>query len=133
MRMFLPLSSECKGIKSMEFEDLKPRNRTHMAVVACLVGFFGIHNFLLSNNVSGSIKIYLTLVALIAPDRIGLSIAIVDLLWILFDLWQICFVKALPEVRFIGSRKKAVLFVLGYLCLLTVLAILFFQNFSTQF
>lgn len=113
----------------MENEDLKPKNRTKMAVVACLCGFLGIHNFLLANKVSGCIKIYLTLVALIAPHRIGLSIAIVDLAWILFDLWQICFVSTLPEIRFVGSRRRAASFVLAYLSLAAVLATLFVRNF----
>ena len=54
----------------MELEDLKPRNRTKMAVAACLGGFVGAHNFMLANSVSGSIKIYLTLVALIAPHHV---------------------------------------------------------------
>lgn len=96
-----------------------------MAVVACLGGFFGVHNFLLANSVSGSIKIYLTLVAIIAPYHVGLSLAVVNLAWILFDLWQICFVQTLPEIRLEGSRKKAVLFVLTYMALATVLAIFY--------
>lgn len=96
-----------------------------MAVVACLGGFLGVHNFLLANSVSGSIKIYLTLVAVIAPHHVGLSLAVVNLAWILFDLWQICFVQTLPEIRLEGSRKKAVLFVLTYMALATVLAIFY--------
>ena len=114
----------------MENEDLKPKDRTKMAVVACLGGFFGIHNFLLSNDVSGCIKIYLTLVSLIAPHHIGLTIAIVDLAWILFDLWQICFLSTLPEIRFVGSRKKAALFVLAYFSLASILVVLFVRNFG---
>ncbi len=109
----------------MDFCELKPRNRTRMAVVACLGGFLGVHNFLLANSVSGSIKIYLTLVAVIAPHHVGLSLAVVNLAWILFDLWQICFVQTLPEIRLEGSRKKAVLFVLTYMALATVLAIFY--------
>lgn len=96
-----------------------------MAVVACLGGFLGVHNFLLANSVSGSIKIYLTLVAIIAPHHVGLSLAVVNLAWVLFDLWQICFVQTLPEIRLEGSRKKAVLFVLTYMALATVLAIFY--------
>ena len=103
------------GKTRMEYEDLKPRNRSRMALTACLCGFFGIHNFLLSNNVSGSIKIYLTLVALISPFHIGICIAIVDFAWILLDLWQICYAQSLPEIRLEGSRKKAALIVLAYL------------------
>ncbi len=117
----------------MENEDLKPRDRTKMAITACLGGFFGIHNFLLSNDVSGCIKIYLTLVALIAPHRIGLSIALVDFAWILFDIWQICFVNTLPEIRFVGSKKKAVLFVTAFLSLVAIIAVLFVRNFNVQF
>lgn len=111
----------------MEFEELKPRNRTKMAMVACVGGFVGLHNFLLANSVSGSIKIYLTLVALIAPHHLGLCLAAVNLAWILFDLWQICFVNTLPEIRLEGSRKKAVFFVVAYMAFVTVLAILFFH------
>ena len=96
-----------------------------MAVVACLGGFLGVHNFLLANSVSGSIKIYLTLVAIVAPHHVGLSLAVVNLAWVLFDLWQICFVQTLPEIRLEGSRKKAVLFVLTYMALATVLAIFY--------
>ena len=104
IRIFLPLALRVYGKTRMEYEDLKPRNRSRMALTACLCGFFGIHNFLLSNNVSGSIKIYLTLVALI-----------VDFAWILLDLWQICYAQSLPEIRLEGSRKKAALIVLAYL------------------
>jgi len=94
----------------MEYENLKPRDRTQMAISACLGGFFGIHNFLLENDVSGCIKIYLTLVSITAPRCIGLCIAGVVFAWILFDLWQICFINTLPEVRLVGSRRKAVFF-----------------------
>lgn len=114
----------------MEFEELRPKNRTKMAVVACLCGFVGVHNFLLANSVSGSIKIYLTLVALIAPHHVGLCIALVNFAWVLFDLWQICFVKTLPEIRFEGSRRKAALFVFAYLSLAAVLAVLFIRNYG---
>ena len=114
----------------MEFEELRPKNRTKMAVVACLGGFVGVHNFMLANSVSGSIKIYLTLVALIAPHRVAISIAIVDLVWVLFDLWQICFVKTLPEIRFEGSRKKAALFVFVYWSLAAVLAFLLVRKYG---
>ena len=113
----------------MDFSELKPRNRTRMAVVACLGGFVGLHNFLLANSVSGSIKIYLTLVAIIAPHHVGLSLASVNLAWILFDLWQICFVSTLPEIRLEGSRKKAVVFVFSYMAFATALAILLCQRY----
>ncbi len=112
----------------MNYEDLKPRNRTKMALTACLGGFFGVHNFLLSNDVSGCIKIYLTLVAIIAPSRIGLSIALVDFAWILFDLWQICFLKSLPEIRFVGSRKKAAIVVLIFLTIAVLVSVSFIRN-----
>lgn len=112
----------------MDFSELKPRNRTKMAVVACLGGFVGVHNFFLANSVSGSIKIYLTLVALIAPHHVGLSLAAVNLAWVLFDLWQICFVNSLPEIRLEGSRRKAVLFVITYMAFATVLAILLIRR-----
>ena len=101
-----------------------------MALTACVGGFFGVHNFLLSNNVSGSIKIYLTLVALISPYRIGLCIAIVDFAWIIFDLWQICYVNSLPEVRFVGSKKKASLIVLAYLAVVAVVAVTLLRYFG---
>jgi TM2 domain-containing membrane protein YozV len=114
--------------KKMNYEDLKPRNRTKMALTACLGGFFGVHNFLLSNDVSGCIKIYLTLVAIIAPSRIGLSIALVDFAWILFDLWQICFLKSLPEIRFVGSRKKAAIVVLIFLTIAVLVSVSFIRN-----
>ena len=65
------------------------------------------------------------MVAIIAPHHVGLSLAVVNLAWILFDLWQICFVQTLPEIRLEGSRKKAVLFVLTYMALATVLAIFY--------
>ena len=113
----------------MDFRELKPRNRTRMAVAACLGGFIGAHNFLLSNSVSGSIKIYLTLVAVIAPHHVSLSLAAVNLAWILFDLWQICFVSTLPEIRLEGSRKKAVVFVFTYMAFATALAILLCQRY----
>jgi hypothetical protein len=116
------------GRQKMDFCELKPRNRTMMAVAACLGGFVGAHNFLLSNSVSGSIKIYLTLVAVVAPYPVGLSLAAVNVAWILFDLWQICFVQTLPEIRLEGSRKKAVLFVLTYMALATMLAIFFYSR-----
>ena len=99
----------------MEKENIKTRNRTTMAITACFGGFLGIHNFLLLNDVSGCLKIYLTLVAIVAPGHIGLSIAIADFVWILFDLWQICFVSSLPEIRFEGSRRKAAAFVTAFL------------------
>jgi hypothetical protein len=99
----------------MEKENIKIRNRTTMAITACFGGFFGVHNFLLLNDVSGCIKIYLTLIAIVAPGHIGLGIAIVDFAWILFDLGQICFVSSLPEIRFEGSRKKAAAFVTAFL------------------
>ena len=105
----------------MDFSELKPRNRTRMAVVACLGGFVGAHNFLLANSVSGSIKIYLTLVA---PHHVGLSLAAVNLAWVLFDLWQICFVSTLPEIRLEGSRKKAALFVFTYMAFAATLAVI---------
>ncbi|WP_173474569.1 hypothetical protein [Fibrobacter succinogenes] len=114
----------------MEFEELKPRNRTKMAVAACLGGFVGAHNFMLANSVSGSIKIYLTLVALIAPHHVGLCMALVNFAWVLFDLWQICFVKTLPEIRFEGSRKKAALVVFVYLSIAAVLAFFFIRNYG---
>ncbi|SHK34097.1 MULTISPECIES: hypothetical protein [unclassified Fibrobacter] len=117
----------------MDFEELKPKNRTKMAIVACLGGFVGVHNFMLANSVSGSIKIYLTLVALIAPSHVGLCIALVNFAWVLFDLWQICFVKTLPEIRFEGSRKKAALFVFAYLSLATVLAFFVARNYGVLF
>ncbi len=113
----------CIWEDEMEYENLKTRNRTRMAVTACLGGFFGIHNFLLSNSVSGCIKIYLTLVALVAPHRVSLCIVAVDFAWILFDLWQICYLTSLPEVRFEGSRKKAALFVIVYLFVVVSVAI----------
>ena len=91
----------------MENGNIKTRNRSAMAITACLGGFFGVHNFLLSNDVSGCIKIYLTLVSIVAPQRVGVVIAFVVFAWILFDLWQICFLISLPEVKFVGSRKKA--------------------------
>lgn len=112
----------------MDFSELKPRNRTKMAAVACLGGFVGAHNFMLANSVSGSIKIYLTLVSLVAPRPVGYCMAIVNLLWILFDLWLICFAKTLPEIRFEGSRKKAVLFVVTYMVFVTGGAMLFYQG-----
>ena len=114
----------------MEFEDLKPRNRTAMAVVACVGGFLGAHNFFLANSVSGSIKIYLTLVALIAPLHVRICMVIVNLAWILFDLCQICFAKTLPEIRFEGSRKKAALFVVAYVLLVAALAMYVLQGFE---
>ena len=101
-----------------------------MAAVACLGGFVGVHNFMLLNNISGSIKIYLTLIALVAPHRVGICMAIVNLIWVMFDLWQICFVKTLPEIRFEGSRKKAVSFVLFYVAFATTLAMVFFKEFN---
>ena len=113
----------------MDFSELKPRNRTQMAIVACLGGFVGAHNFLLANSVSGSIKIYLTLVAIIAPHHVGLSLAAVNFAWILFDLWQICFMSTLPEIRLEGSRKKAVVFVFTYMAFATALAILLCQRY----
>lgn len=112
----------------MDFSELKPRNRTRMAVVACLGGFVGAHNFLLANSVSGSIKIYLTLVALIAPYHVSLCLAAVNFAWILFDLWQICFVKTLPEIRFEGSRRKAVLFMFAFIALAATLAVIILRN-----
>jgi TM2 domain-containing membrane protein YozV len=116
----------------MNYEDLKPRNRTKMALTACLGGFFGVHNFLLSNDVSGCIKIYLTLVSIIAPSRIGLCIAIVDFVWILFDLWQICFLQSLPEIRFVGSRKKAAIVVAAFLTIVASAFVLFVRNYGLQ-
>ena len=112
----------------MDFRELRPRNRTKMAVVACLGGFVGAHNFLLANSVSGCIKIYLTLVAIIAPLHVSLSLAAVNLAWVLFDLWQICFLHTLPEIRLEGSRKKAVFFVLTYMAFATALAIFFIHR-----
>lgn len=112
----------------MDFRELKPRNRTKMAAVACLGGFVGAHNFMLANSVSGSIKIYLTLVSLIAPHSVALCLVIVNFLWIMFDLWLICFVKTLPEIRLEGSRKKAVFFVATYMALATILAMLIYQG-----
>lgn len=120
------------GKNKMNYEDLKPRNRTKMALTACLGGFFGVHNFLLSNDVSGCIKIYLTLVAIIAPSRIGLSIALVDFVWVLFDLWQICFLKALPEIRFVGSRRKAAIVVVVFLTIVAFASVLFVRNYGVQ-
>lgn len=104
-----------------------------MAITACVGGFLGIHNFLLLNDVSGCIKIYLTLVAIVAPSRIGLSIAIVDFVWILFDLWQICFASSLPEIRFEGSRKNAAIFVMAFLMVIALVAALFVLNFGVRF
>jgi len=101
-----------------------------MAVVACLGGFVGVHNFLLANSVSGSIKIYLTLVAVIAPHQVRLCLAAVNFAWVLFDLWQICYVKTLPEIRFEGSRKKAAFVVSAYMSLVTVLAIVYVRNYG---
>jgi TM2 domain-containing membrane protein YozV len=121
--MFLPLASSVYVGDKMDFSELKPRNRTKMAVVACLGGFVGAHNFFLENSVSGCIKIYLTLVAIIAPHHVALSLAAVNLAWVLFDLWQICFVNTLPEIRLEGSRKKAVIFVLTYMAFATAFAI----------
>ena len=129
MRKFLPLASSVYMGDKMDFSELKPRNRTQMAIVACLGGFVGAHNFLLANSVSGSIKIYLTLVAIIAPHHVGLSLAAVNLAWILFDLWQICFMSTLPEIRLEGSRKKAVVFVFTYMAFATALAILLCQRY----
>ena len=123
-RIFLPLASSVYMGDRMDFSELKPRNRTQMAIVACLGGFVGAHNFLLANSVSGSIKIYLTLVAVIAPHHVGLSLAAVNLAWILFDLWQICFVSTLPEIRLEGSRKKAALFVFTYMAFAATLAVI---------
>ena len=121
-RIFLTLASVYGNLK-MDLEDLKPRNRTQMAITACLGGFFGVHNFLLANDASGCIKIYLTLLSLIAPHRLGLCLAAVVFIWILFDLWQICFVNTLPEIRFVGSRRKAAAFVFIYiLSVLTVVS-----------
>ena len=112
----------------MDLSDLKPRNRTRMAIAACLGGFVGVHNFMLLNQASGSIKIYLTLIALVAPHRIGLCLAIVNLAWVLFDLCQICCVQTLPEIRLEGSRKKAVLFVTAYWALATIIVTFFARN-----
>ena len=123
-RIFLPLASSVYMGDKMDFRELKPRNRTRMAVAACLGGFVGAHNFLLANSVSGSIKIYLTLVAIIAPHHVGLSLAAVNLAWILFDLWQICFVSTLPEIRLEGIRKKAALFVFTYMAFAATLAVI---------
>ena len=123
-RIFLPLASSVYMGDKMDFRELKPRNRTRMAVAACLGGFVGAHNFLLANSVSGSIKIYLTLVAIIAPHHVGLSLAAVNLAWVLFDLWQICFVSTLPEIRLEGSRKKATLFVFTYMAFAATLAVI---------
>ena len=117
----------------MDFNELKPRNRTKMAAVACLGGFVGVHNFMLLNNASGSIKIYLTLVALVAPHRLGLCFVFVNFVWILFDLWQICFVQTLPEIRFEGSRKKAALFVVAYWTLASVLVALYTRSPGAMF
>ena len=122
--MFLPLASSVYMGDQMDFRELRPRNRTKMAVVACLGGFVGIHNFFLANSVSGSIKIYLTLVAIIAPHHVGLSLAAVNLAWVLFDLWQICFLHTLPEIRLEGSRKKAALFVFAYMAFAATLAVI---------
>ena len=122
-RIFLTLALVYGNLK-MDLEDLKPRNRTQMAITACLGGFFGVHNFLLANDASGCIKIYLTLLSLIAPHRMGLCLAAVVFIWILFDLWQICFVNTLPEIRFVGSRRKAAAFVFIYiLSVLTVVSL----------
>ena len=103
-----------------------------MAITACLGGFFGIHNFLLSNDVSGCIKIYLTLVSIVAPQRVGIGIAFVVFAWILFDLWQICFLNALPEVKFVGSRKKATAVAMLFLTTMTLSAVLFVRNYGMQ-
>ena len=103
------------GNIKMDLEDLKPRNRTQMAITACLGGFFGVHNFLLANDASGCIKIYLTLLSLVAPHRMGLCIAAVVFIWVLFDLFQICYVNTLPEIRLVGSRRKAAVFVIVYM------------------
>ena len=113
-RIFLTLALVYGNIK-MDLEDLKPRNRTQMAITACLGGFFGVHNFLLANDASGCIKIYLTLLSLIAPHRMGLCIAAVVFIWVLFDLFQICYVNTLPEIRLVGSRRKAAVFVIVYM------------------
>ena len=113
-RIFLTLALVYGNIK-MDLEDLKPRNRTQMAITACLGGFFGVHNFLLANDASGCIKIYLTLLSLIAPHRMGLCIAAVVFIWVLFDLFQICYVNTLPEIRLVGSRRKATVFVIVYM------------------
>ena len=113
-RIFLTLAL-VYGNSEMDLEDLKTRNRTQMAITACLGGFFGVHNFLLANDASGCIKIYLTLLSLIAPHRMGMCLALVVFIWILFDLWQICFVNTLPEIRFVGSRRKAAAFVFVYI------------------
>ena len=112
----------------MDLSDLKPRNRTRMAMAACLGGFVGVHNFMLLNHASGSIKIYLTLIALVAPHRIGLCLVVVNLAWVLFDLCQICYVQTLPEIRLEGSRKKAVLFVTAYWALATIIVTFFARN-----
>lgn len=117
----------------MDFNELKPRNRTRMAMAACLGGFVGVHNFMLLNNVSGSIKIYLTLIALVAPHRLGFCFAFVNFVWILFDLWQICFVQTVPEIRFEGSRKKAALFVAAYWIFAFVLVALIVRSSGTIF
>ena len=126
-RIFLTLALVYGNIK-MDLEDLKPRNRTQMAITACLGGFFGIHNFLLENDASGCIKIYLTLVSLIAPHRMGLCLAAVVFIWILFDLWQICFVNTLPEIRFVGSRRKAAAFVFFYVLVVVAVACFYMQK-----
>ena len=125
--------ARCIWDRNMEKENIKTRNRTTMAITACVGGFLGIHNFLLLNDVSGCIKIYLTLVAIVAPGRIGLSIATVDFMWILFDLWQICFASSLPEIRFEGSRKKATIFVMTFLIVVALVATLFVLNSDVRF
>ena len=126
-RIFLILAS-VYGKLEMDLENLKPRNRTQMAITACLGGFFGIHNFLLENDASGCIKIYLTLISLIAPRRIGLCLAAVVFFWILFDLWQICFVNTLPEIRFVGSRRKAAAFVFAYVLIVVTVVCFYLQR-----
>ena len=117
----------------MEQEKVKTRNRTTMAISACLGGFFGVHNFFLSNDVSGCIKIYLTLVSIVAPYHVGLSLATANFVWILFDLWQICFLSSLPEIRFVGSRRKASLFVLAFLVVFSLAAVLFVRNSGVRY
>ena len=58
------------------------------------------------------------------------SLALVNFAWVLFDLWQICFVNTLPEIRFEGSRKKAALVVFVYLSIAAVLAVFFIRNYG---
>ena len=53
MRKFLPLASSVYMGDKMDFSELKPRNRTQMAIVACLGGFVGV----LSGTISATTKV----------------------------------------------------------------------------